>query len=132
MNQISNAQDIEIYAENLPVTVASKWISSVLGDLTASKKKKGMPKRAHPFSATWNDQTFMVVVFVDVVPGYTSIWFDNPTLPWENDEQCAIDAAKALQLKTRVTAGGWDQEADPDAWIEIDAQGNKTPLIWKT
>ena len=132
MNQINSAQDIEIYLENLAVTDASAWVNSVLDSLTSTGKKKGMPKQAHSYTATWQDQSFLVVIFVDVVPGYTSIWFDNPVLPWENDEHCASAAAKALGKKARVTSGGWNQQADPDEWIEIDGEGNSSTLIWKT
>lgn len=132
MNPTMTATDIEIYVADLSLSAAQVWLESVFTQITPTPKRKGMPKLAHPFTTQWQDETFTVVIFENVIAGYTSIWFDHATLPWTDDLACAVVAAKELDKNVRVTAGGWDPRQDPDAWVEIAPNGEQTELIWKT
>ena len=128
----TQAMDIEVYVQSLPQPNAVEWLQSVFPVVEPQKKRKGMPKGAFPTKVRWQENEFLVIIFENVIPGYTSIWLDSSTLPWEDDEQCGLELAKALNKNVRVTAGGWQQNADPDAWLELTPDGAKNPIIWKT
>jgi hypothetical protein len=132
MNDETKAPDIEIYVDSLSLDDATEWLKLQFEHVAPIKKKKGMPKPAFPFTVTWEQSSFLVVIFERVVPGYTSLWFDSQALPWADDLECAIAVAKQLNKSVRVTAGGWDQTADPDAWTEVSPDGSQKSLIWKT
>jgi hypothetical protein len=129
---INNAQDIEIYLAQTDCDTCIEWLQQHLDAITTRKKTKGMPKKAQAFTAHWNDRVFLILIYEQVVPGYTSIWLDSPDLPWDGDESCARQAAHELNTSARITAGGWQQSDDPDAWLEITADGNSQQVIWKT
>ena len=129
---MSNAPDIEIYIQDLSADRAIAWLESVFNDVQVAAKKKGMPKKAQPLSVSWQGATVPVVVFEDVVPGFTSVWLDSPSLPWPDDQSCAINAAQFLTLAVRITAGSWQQDASGDAWIEILPNGSQQEISWQT
>lgn len=127
---MTTATDIEIYLRGIKTSDVEAWLNDTFEQVTALNKKKGMPKGAHPFSVCWHNQQIKVIAFEDVEPGFTSVWFDSTNLPWHSDEQCALAAATYFKCRVRVTAGSWDQSAEPDAWLEITHDGQKTSLVW--
>ena len=128
----NNAQDIEIYLAATNSDACIGWLKQHLDSLTTRPKTKGMPKKAQAFTAQWQNKDFLVLVFENVISGYTSVWLDSSELPWADDESCAKQAASELNTSVRVTAGGWQQNDDPDAWMEITPDGNSQQIIWKT
>lgn len=129
---MSNAPDIEIYLEKVKYEQVLPWLENVFDELTLLKKKKGMPKNAQPVSLLWQGSKIFSVVFENVVPGYTSVWMDSRELPWENDQQCAEKAAEFFNCKVRFVTDSWQQQQDPDAWIQIDENGELSEITWKT
>ncbi|MDB9895088.1 hypothetical protein OAC77_04935 [Reinekea forsetii] len=129
---MSNAPDIEIYIQELSTDRAIVWLESVFSEVKVAQKKKGMPKKAQPLTINWQGATIPAVVFEDVVPGFTSIWLDSPSLPWSDDRECASAAAQFLDLTVRVTAGSWQQDDNGDAWIEVLPNGSTHEIRWKT
>lgn len=129
---MNNQTDIEIYVNRLDYDEAIAWLTAAFDRVSARPKKKGMPKKAFPVTIEWQQSEFLCVIFEEVVPGYTSIWFDHNNLPWPSDEACAKEAAIFLSKPVRVTAGGWAPDTDPDAWIEIHEDGRTESIIWKT
>ncbi|EAR10497.1 hypothetical protein [Reinekea blandensis] len=123
--------DIEIYVNKLNRDDAEAWLTTVFGTLQPQKKRKGMPKSAFPYVAQWHDTTFHLMIFEQVVPGYTSLWFDTTALPWPDDQACALAAADFFKKPARITAGSWATGSDPDAWIEIMPDGQSREIIWK-
>jgi hypothetical protein len=124
--------DIEIYVSNLSQAQALQWLEKEFGTLNPLRKRKGMPKKAQLFEANWRAKAFQIMIFEEVIPSYTSIWLDQTDLPWEDDSACAQVAAKFFNSAVRVTAGGWQDKADPDAWLEFLPDGTSQTLIWKT
>ncbi len=129
---MNSAPDVEIYVANINTEAAQKWLNSVFQVVAVMPKRKGMPKNATSFKVSWERNEFTVMVFEQAVKGYTSLWFDSPRLPWNNDSECATQAAAFYNKGVRVTAGGWEDTADPDAWIEVSPNGDVKQLIWKT
>ena len=129
MNDIA---DIEIYVANMSASMAVEWLTQVLDQATPAPKKKGMPKNATLLNALWQQHRFSIMIMEDAVKGYTSLWFDSAILPWPNDTECAKQAAAYFNKGVRVTAGGWEDNADPDAWIDVSPRGELTTIIWKT
>ena len=129
---MNNAPDIEIYVANINSTTAQTWLESVFAEVSIMPNKKGMPKNATSFKLSWQGNQFTAMVVEQVVKGYTSVWLDCSALPWQNDSECARDAAVFFNKGVRVTAGGWDDSADADAWIDISPNGELKHLIWKT
>lgn len=123
--------DIEIYVKNLSRSDAENWLSDLFGPLQGQKKRKGMPKSAYGFIAHWQSRPFKLVIFEQAAPGYTSVWFNTTDLPWKDDLNCALTAAAHFAQPVRVTAGGWENGADPDAWQEITPDGKIKDILWK-
>ena len=128
----AKATDIEIYLADTTAERCTDWLSTQFGTLTPRPRVKGMPKKALPFTAVWQQQSFLVLIFEQVLPGYTSIWLNCSRLPWPDDQHCALAAAKALRTQVRITAGGWQQQDDTDAWLEISPDGQVTTIQWQT
>jgi|TARA_B110000503_G_scaffold139102_1_gene226735 hypothetical protein len=129
---MSNAPDIEIYVQDLATDQAIAWLEVVFSEVQVAQKKKGMPKKAQPLNINWQGVTIPVVVFEEVVPGFTSIWLDSSSLPWLDDRECAIAAAQFLHLAVRIAAGSWQQDDNGDVWIEILPDGSAHEISWKT
>lgn len=128
----TKASDIEIYLANTAVDQCTEWLKTKFDSLEKRAKVKGMPKKAQPFTATWQESTFLVVIIEQVTPGFTSVWLNCMELPWEDDKQCALDAAIDLKTAVRITAGGWQQQDDPDSWLEISETGDVQTIQWQT
>ncbi len=128
----NNARDVEIYLENTSAETCFVWLNEQFDALTLRPKTKGIPKKAQLYSAQWHESSFLVLIYENVITGYTSIWIDSSNLPWNDDEDCGKAAASALNTNVRITAGGWQQNDEPDLWLEITPAGDSQRITWKT
>jgi len=126
------APDIEIYLKGVSVADLEPWLTDQLDDLTATKRVAGMPKNARSFQGIWDDERFTIVVLEKEIEGFTSLWLNSPDLPWRDDVECALTAAAHFQREVRVAAGGWQEGAEPDAWISVQPDGSQTQITWQT
>ncbi|HET8705525.1 MAG TPA: hypothetical protein VFM46_04400, partial [Pseudomonadales bacterium] len=58
-------------------------------------------------------------------------WFDSATTPWQADKECALAAFSFFQKPVRCNPEFWQEGDDPDLWLEINADGEKS-VIWQT
>lgn len=123
--------DIEIYVKNLTRSDAEAWLTVLFGPLEAQKKRKGMPKSAFPYRAQWQGNPFSLIIFEQASADFTSLWFNTTALPWNDDQSCALKAAEYFDKPVRITAGGWENGAEPDAWREVTPDGKTEEIIWK-
>ncbi len=120
--------DIEIYVRDATVDDLRGWLEKRLGPLTAQPSGKTMAKFTVDVSG--------IAIPVRITPGvvgkiWTSVWLDSPDTPWADDLACARDCYAMLGKEVRCTAGGWHEEEDPDSFLKITADGEKT-ITWKT
>ncbi|PTY36913.1 hypothetical protein BGP77_06410 [Saccharospirillum sp. MSK14-1] len=132
MTHHHRAPDIEIYLKGLAATDLEQWLAEQLDDLAATKRVAGMPKNARPFQGIWEGERFTILVIEKVVDGFTSLWLNSPELPWRDDQECAQAAAAHFQREVRIAADGWQEGAEPDAWISIAPDGSQTNIQWQT
>lgn len=132
MAMIDSATDIEIYVLNVSREEITDWLENSTDGMEILPKQKGMPKNAVRFAVTWNSNITTGLIMERVTEGYTSIWFDGVELPWVNDLQCATAASQAFNKSVRITAGGWQENAGEDDWLEVSADGTGQPIVWKT
>ena len=112
--------DIEIYVKGPTAEQIEVWLNTQFDGLTT---RSNNPKR-QVYEASWQQQTFEIMVLIKVQSGYTSIWFDHPHLPWQNDKACALAALQHLppqDLSVRCIASGWQEGDAPDQWLQITA-----------
>lgn len=129
---MTEATDVEIYIAKLGPEPLKAWLGEQLDDLSELPRHQGMPKNAIPLQGTWQGHTFTVMILEKVVDSFTSLWMDSRHLPWENDRECGLAAARYFNREVRIVAGGWQEHDDPDAWISIDPSGNEREIRWKT
>ena len=129
---MNKAPDLEIYVAGINVEQSLEWLNQLFTQVTKTKKMKGMPKQAFPFSFEYENVSYEGIIYDRVADGFTSIWLNSQNLPWQDDLEWANLAAKTLGKEVRVTAGGWDQNQDPDAWMSVSPDSTTTQIIWKT
>lgn len=129
---MNKAPDLEIYVADINVEQSLEWLSQLFTQVAKTKKVKGMPKQAFPFNFEHDGKGYDGIIYDRVADGFTSIWLNSQDLPWQDDLAWGAVAAKALNKEVRVTAGGWDQNQDADAWISIKPDASTTQIIWKT
>lgn len=113
-------QDIEIYVANTPGKAVLDWLKARFPDQGAARPAG---KRQWRQLIKYQNHEISVLVIEEASPGFTSVWFDSPHSPWATDLECAREASAHFQQEVRVTAGSWDESADPDAWISLTASG---------
>ncbi|MFQ3230425.1 hypothetical protein [Reinekea sp.] len=124
--------DLEIYIADINVEQSLEWLSQLFTQVTKTKKVKGMPKQAFPFNFEHENKRYEGIIYDRVADGFTSIWLNSHELPWQDDLTWGKVAAQTLSKEVRVTAGGWDQSQDADAWVSIAPDASITQIIWKT
>lgn len=125
-----NQPDIEIYVKNTSVAEVRDWLEKRLGEMAAEPARGAM---AH-FRADRDGTPIPVRIMPGAVAkNWTSVWLDSPDTPWANDLACARDCFSFLAKEVRCAASSWheDDEDDPDAFIQVTADGEK-PISWKT
>ena len=118
--------DIEIYVKGPSNEQIKTWLVEQFDTL---EQRSASPKR-QVYKATWHDASFEIMVLSKVQSGYSSIWFDSPSLPWTDDKSCAQAALKGLpqnDLSVRCVADSWKEGDEPDRWLHLTP--NKEEVI---
>lgn len=120
--------DIEIYIKKPDPEEIVAWLQQALGETTYhGTVKTGL----HHYSVQYQDKALPVMIFPKAAgKAYTSVWFDTPDTPWQDDLDCAKAAADFLKTEVRCTRGGWSESQDPDEWLKVTDQGVEE-IIWK-
>lgn len=129
---MNDATDIEIYIADQDADSVRAWLSGTLDTVLPQMRRPGMPKNAFPFEGEWQGHRFHGMILEKVVGRFTSLWLDSRQLPWRDDPDCGHAAAAHFNKEVRISAGGWQEQDDPDAWISIDPDGNEREIQWKT
>lgn len=83
---------IEIYVRNLSEEEALDWLEEVLDSLEQVQDSPIVT-----YEGSYRETTVPVQIAEHVQGGgFTSLWFNAPTLPWESTEACARAAHEAL------------------------------------
>ena len=120
--------DVEIYAKRVAISDIMEWIRlyfSVDEQRTVSSTLK--------LKLTRDGNALTCTIAENVAKGgYTSIWFDSSSTPWETDEQCAQEAYNHFRAEIRCSASGWTPESeDAGGWYRFTESG-KTVVNWFT
>lgn len=119
-------EDIEIYLAATPARAVLDWLAQRFPQHTPPRPAG---KKQWKQLLDYQGASLPVLVIEDASPGYTSVWFNSPATPWQDDRDCAREAFAHFQREVRATAGSWKEDADPDEWWSISAAGEST-LIW--
>ncbi|HCH23777.1 MAG TPA: hypothetical protein DE179_05715 [Oceanospirillaceae bacterium] len=116
--------DIEIYVKGPTNEQIKDWLNEQFDGL---EERSASPKR-QVYNATWQEASFEIMVLSKVQSGYSSIWFDSPSLPWANDKVCAQAALASLpqdNLSVRCVAASWQEGDAPDQWLHLTTAGEE-------
>lgn len=116
--------DIEIYVKGPSAEHIKDWLSQHFDALEVGSES---PKR-QVYKATWQTESFEVMVLPKVQSGYTSIWFDHANLPWANDKDCAQQALSDFPtegLSIRCVASGWQEGDAPDQYLQLTPESEE-------
>lgn len=112
--------DIEIYIAATRADDVLAWLAS---RFPGHDKPRPAGKRQWRLRLEHEGNTIPALIIEEASPGFTSVWFDSPATPWADDIACARDAFQHFQREIRATAGTWKEDADPDEWWRITAEG---------
>ncbi|MEX0624448.1 hypothetical protein [Saccharospirillum sp.] len=129
---MTEATDIEIYIANTSAESLKTWLADQLDAVEPAKRQAGMPQNAIAMTGHWHGQAFSILVLERVVGRFTSLWLNSNDLPWLDDPACARAASAHFNQEARISAGGWTESDDPDAWVQIIPDGTETAINWKT
>ncbi|MBT3623968.1 MAG: hypothetical protein HN526_07725, partial [Gammaproteobacteria bacterium] len=80
--------DVEIYVKRVEISDIIEWIS-----LYFSIDKQKTVSSTLKLKLTRDGSAMTCTIAENVAKGgYTSIWFDSTSTPWQTDEECARDA----------------------------------------
>mgnify|MGYP000184578145 FL=1 len=129
MNDPMPLSDLEIYVKTPQATTITNWLSVQFPDLRLDDKQRQSTRNQHFLSGTF-DQILRINVMEQPVRGFCILTLVATELPWLSD----LALAEAFFAKTGATVrcsdGQWSEGADPDAWLEISADGT-TEINWK-
>lgn len=129
MNSL-NQPDVEIYVKDATADELSGWLTQRLGAMQAEPSRGAMKH----FRVERDGIAIPVRIMTGAVgKQWASVWLDSPDTPWADDLACARDCFAFLGKEVRCATGGWQEEtdADPDAFIRINGEGEKE-ITWKT
>lgn len=125
-----NLPDIEIYVKAATVDELRGWIAQRFGAISDEPSRGAMQH--------FRVEREGIVIPVRIMPGavgkqWTSVWLDSPDTPWADDLACARDCFAFLGKEVRCASGSWQEEteADPDEFISVTAEGEKS-IAWRT
>ena len=123
--------DIEIYVKNLTHNILETWLNNTFGAvnitlapdiLVGSNSIKGTVQKDQ-------DSAHIPIIITPKAAGksYTSLWFQSPETPWENDEECAQSLVEQSGLEVRCSASGWQETEDENSeqWLSITPEEKK-------
>ncbi len=114
------APDREIYIANSQLPELRAWLEQRLG-LPLLSKPAG--KRQWRLQFSYEGHTLPVLLIEEASPGFSSLWIDSPHSPWADDQALAREAWAHFGQEVRAIAGSWQEDADPDEWWRINAEG---------
>lgn len=121
--------DIEVYVKGKSEEELTKWLTEALGTVEYQGKREG--GLLH-YQVSMNNQSLPVLIMPAVVgKAWTSVWYDTPDTPWQDDVACALQMAKELDTEIRCIRSGWDEEQDPDEWLKVFPDGSSEDILWK-
>ena len=120
--------DVEIYAKRVRFSDVVEWLESYFSideqRTVGSTLKLKLTKEGSSMTCTIAENV--------AKGGYTSIWFDSSSTPWQTDEECAQDAYNHFQVEIRCSVDGWTSESeDSGSWYRFTESG-KTVVNWLT
>lgn len=114
--------DIEIYLHHTPADAVLAWLQQRFPE-TAGTRARPAGKKQWRLTLSAGDQRIPVLVIEEASPGFTSVWFDSPHTPWNDDIACAREAHAHFKVEVRATPGSWQEGDDPDLWWRLDQDG---------
>jgi hypothetical protein len=121
--------DIEVYIKGKTEEEIVQWLKDQFGAAEYQGKLQG--GLLH-YDVTNKSDTLPVMIMPAVVgKAWTSVWYDSPNTPWQDDVTCAQQMAKELNTEARCIRSGWDEDQEPDEWLKISADGSVEEILWK-
>jgi hypothetical protein len=120
--------DVEIYAKRVSINRIIEWVRIYF--FIEEQKTVGSTLK---LKLTRDGSAITCTIAENIVKGgYTSIWFDSSSTPWQTDEECAQAAYNHFQVEIRCSVNGWALESeDSGGWYRI-TDGGKTVVNWLT
>jgi hypothetical protein len=120
--------DVEIYAKRVSINHIIEWVRLYFS--IDEQKTVGSTLK---LKLTRDGSITTCTIAENIAKGgYTSIWFDSSSTPWQTDEECAQEAYNHFQVETRCSVGGWTLESeDSGGWYRFTDSG-KTVVNWLT
>ena len=120
--------DVEIYAKRVSINHIIEWVRLYFS--IDEQKTVGSTLK---LKLTRDGSITTCTIAENIAKGgYTSIWFDSSSTPWQTDEDCAQEAYNHFQVETRCSVGGWTLESeDSGGWYRFTDSG-KTVVNWLT
>jgi hypothetical protein len=120
--------DVEIYAKRVSINRIIEWVRIYF--FIEEQKTVGSTLK---LKLTRDGGAITCTIAENIVKGgYTSIWFDSSSTPWQTDEECAQAAYNHFQVEIRCSVNGWALESeDSGGWYRI-TDGGKTVVNWLT
>ena len=118
--------DIEIYLASVSLEALNEWLKSTLIAPPLSPAGKGKWQTRGQYQGDC-----VPVLLVDkAADGFASLWFDSNHTPWMTDQECAQQAAEALQTEVRCSLGSWNPGDDPDRFWQVLPGGKEGAIEW--
>tara|TARA_B100000809_G_scaffold255391_1_gene293841 strand:+ start:51 stop:449 length:399 start_codon:yes stop_codon:yes gene_type:complete len=120
--------DVEIYAKRVGISDIIEWLR-----LYFSIDEQKTVNSTLKLKLTRDGSAMICSIAENVAKGgYTSIWFDSSSTPWQTDEECAQEAYNHFQVEIRCSVSGWTSESeDSGGWYRFTERG-KTVVNWLT
>ena len=120
--------DVEIYAKRVSITHIIEWVR--LNFSIDEQKTVGSTLK---LKLTRDGSAIICTIAENIAKGgYTSIWFDSSSTPWQTDEDCAQEAYNHFQVEIRCSVNGWTlQSEDSGGWYRFTDSG-KAVVNWLT
>ena len=120
--------DVEIYAKRVSINHIIEWVRLYFS--IDEQKTVGSTLK---LKLTRDGSAITCTITENIAKGgYTSIWFDSSSTPWDTDEECAQAAYNYFQVEIRCSVNGWTLESeDSGGWYRFTDSG-KTVVNWLT
>ncbi len=126
--------DIEIYIKAAPTAAVVDWLDQQFAEVETVKQQG----KVNHYRVSWQGESIPVLVVEKAGGIYTSVYFESPHTPWQQDIDCARQAYEYFAehtditgLEVRCVPGSWQEGDDPDAWLAINADGEQA-IQWQS
>lgn len=126
--------DIEIYIKAASTNAVAGWLQQQFDEVETLQQQG----KVSQYRVRWQGADIPVLVVEKAGGIYTSVYFESPQTPWQQDIDCARQAydyfsenTDITTLEVRCVPGGWQEGDDPDAWLAINAEGEQA-IQWKS